>query len=111
MAYPTAGLTPKAWYTLLRNAWAGEQIVTPLEAYIFSGGEPEDFTPEICRMVEHDLMILCYKKEVVSFGAYGKPAERWVRRYEWMEDDEWIDPVPFDFAEMHASVKRHFSLP
>ena len=111
MGYPAPDLTAKERYKLMRVALGGEQVLTPIEAYIFNGGDPDDFTPEIRRKVEHDLMILSYKKETVSFGVYGEPAERWVRRDDWMEDEEWRDPSPFDFSDVLAAVKRQYALP
>ncbi len=91
-------MTPRVRYRVMREALAGEQIVTALEAFILCGGDPEHFDDEARRQVEQDLDVLSYRLRPVAIGVYGRPMPRWVRDDPWMEDELWRDA-----PDMHSA--------
>ncbi|WP_380785649.1 hypothetical protein [Sphingomonas sp. R86521] len=103
-AYDEEGnfLTPRRRYCAIREALAGEQIVTPLEAFILCGGDPDDFDEGARHRVEADLQVLRYEPRTIAMGVYGKPKPMWVRDDPWNEDEAWRD----DPDEEDAGTER-----
>ncbi|WP_146193602.1 hypothetical protein [Sphingosinicella humi] len=69
---------------------AGEPVVTPMELFIFMGGDPDQFTPEIEEHCIRDLKAHGYRLEKVAIEFYAPELQdRWVRHEHWPEDDQW----------------------
>jgi hypothetical protein len=83
---------PLTWserHKATRAALAGCEVVTPLELFIFMGGDPDQFTPEDESDCCADLRAHGYRREMVPVRFYGPLEERWVRHEHWPEDDQW----------------------
>lgn len=85
----TIPLTWAARHTATRAALAGMEITTPLELYIFMGGDPDVVTERELKEAQADLRAHGYRPEMVPVRFYGPLQERWVRREHWPEDDQW----------------------
>lgn len=85
----TYPLTWRERHGATRAALAGCEITTPLELFIFMGGDPDEFTPDDESDCCADLRGHGYRREMVPVRFYGPLEERWVRHERWPEDDQW----------------------
>lgn len=99
-------MTPRVRYRLMREALAGEQIVTELEAFVLCGGDPDHFDDEARRQAEQDLDVLGYKRRPVAVGVYGRPKPRWVREDSWLEDELWRNAPDIEGATIVALIDK-----
>jgi hypothetical protein len=104
--YGVYHLTWKARHDATRAALAGEPVVTPLELFIYMGGDPDQFTPAIDRDCCADLRQHGYRPEKVPIKFYGTLETRWVRHVHWAEDEQWSDASQPLFAIELESTPR-----
>ena len=83
---------PRTWAARdqqVRQALAGEPVVTPMELCIYMGIDFDDVTPRMQDEAVRDLRAHGYRRQKIATMPYGPLEERWVRHEHWPEDDQW----------------------
>jgi hypothetical protein len=79
---------------IVRKALAGVFGLTPLDLYVYLGGEAEQFGAEACTIMECWLRSYGYAEKDVAPACWTPRRRLWVRREVWPEDARWLAEDP-----------------
>lgn len=75
---------------MVREALAGVFALTPLDLFVYLGGEAERFDAEARSIMEWWLRSSGYAEQDVAPACWTPRRVLWVRREVWREDARWI---------------------
>lgn len=78
---------------IVREALAGVFALTPLDLYVYLGGEVEAFDEVARAIMEWWLRSHGYAEEDVAPACWSPRKRLWVRREAWPEDAPWLEKV------------------
>lgn len=78
---------------IVREALAGVFALTPVDLYIYLGGDPEAFDDVARTIMEWWLRSHGYAEEDVAPACWSPCKRLWVRREVWPEDARWLFEV------------------
>jgi hypothetical protein len=78
---------------IVRDALAGVFALTPLDLYIYLGGDAEAFDEVARAIMEWWLRSNGYAEEDVAPACWSPRKRLWVRREVWPEDATWLCEV------------------
>lgn len=88
----------------LRKAMAGEQVLRPIELFIFMGGDPDNFRDQDARECVRILRRFGYKPDRAALSFWESVERVFIRTDRWPEDDYWDEQAKLARESLLAKI-------